>query len=68
MEDLGGAGNASSTASTSKRSTGKLPAENAVNNSDAAGDAGANRELQLVVVDSIPSISRGWGARPVIPS
>ena len=64
MEDLGGAGNASSTgntsdiASTGNRSTGKLPAENAANNSNATGGAGANRELQLVVVEGF-QVGRG---------
>jgi transitional endoplasmic reticulum ATPase len=55
MEDLG---NASNIASTGNRSTGKLPPENAANNSNATGGADANRELQLVVVEGF-QVGRG---------
>src|SRR5713226_5698692 len=55
MEDLG---NTSNTASTGNRSTGKLPAENAANNSNATGGADANREFQLVVVEGF-QVGRG---------
>jgi transitional endoplasmic reticulum ATPase len=55
MEDLRGAGG---TASAGNRSTGKLPAENAANNTNPTGDANPNRELQLVVVEGF-QVGRG---------
>ncbi len=58
MEDPGGASNTGNTGKTGNRSTGKLPAENAVNNSNAAENAGASRELQLVVVEGF-QVGRG---------